>query len=381
MGIVKLIEQRSIEEATIRSLWIDYFEKIDNYQLPVHSKFTWALEKISLRLGKSQLKSKIQQLYKSYSDPEVRFIDLLGKGFADTYFKQRFSSESFWSLYPFLPLFAEKKERILDLSCGVGHSSFVLEKYVKPNQLFSCDYSYKSLYLAKKYFAPNAEYICLDSKLALPFKTGIFSAVSMLDAFFYIRSNELAHEMQRVASSIGLLLLLHVHNSLAYNLGNPLQGLTPKNLAQLFENKRFKTKLMPEKRVLGDFLQNDELRLNEQYSQAELDSSNATILLNTQGEIAESYKNVQTDFLKVNNNLIINPLYEIIKKDNTVLLKRPSGVSVFGDNLPTSEEYLPKEVEVQTTNLNGRRVEITSPETLKELQKKFVLINVPEKYV
>ena len=247
MGIVKFIEEKNIEEALIRSLWIDYFERIDGFGLPIHSKVTWTLQKILLKLGKSQLNRKIKQLYKTYTNSEISFYNLLGKGFADTYFKQRFSSESFWSLYPFLPLFTEKKDRILDLSCGVGHSSFVLEKFVKPNQLFSADFSFKSLFLAKKYFAPNAEFICLDSSKTLPFKTGIFSSVSMLDAFFYIRSSALAQEMERVTSSTGFLLLLHVHNSLAYNLGNPLQGLTPKNLSHLFKDKSFNTKLMPEK--------------------------------------------------------------------------------------------------------------------------------------
>jgi SAM-dependent methyltransferase len=382
MGITKLVEEKNSKEALVRSLWIDYFEKIEGFGLPIHSKFTWVLQKILLKLGKSQFNKAIKQLYKSYTDPEISFYDLLGKGLADTYFKQRFSSESFWSLYPFLPLFAEKKDRILDLSCGVGHSSFVLEKYVKPNQLFSADYSFKSLYLAKKYFAPNAEFFCLDSSKSLPFKTGIFSSVSMLDAFFYIRSIALAQEMERVTSSTGFLLLLHVHNSLVYNLGNSLQSLTPKNLLHLFENKSFKTRLMPEKKVLENFLNNDELKLTEQYNQASLDSSNATILLSTREEPAKStYKNVQSDFLKNNNNLIINPIYKIIKKDNSVLLKRPSGVSSFGDNLPTSEGVLPKEVEVQITSLSGRRIEITNPDEQKELQKKFVLINVPEKYM
>lgn len=204
----------------------------------------------------------------------------------------------------------------------------------------------------------------------------------MLDAFFYIRSISLAREMERVTSSTGFLLLLHVHNSLAFNLSDPLQGLTPKNLSQLFEDKRFKTKLMPEKRVLENFLSNDELRVTERYSLAELNSSNAMILLNTREDPAETtYRNVHSDFLKINNNLIINPIYKIVKKDNLVLLKRPSGVSAFGDHLPTSEEFLPKEVQVQPTNLSGRRIEIADPEALKELQKKFVIINVPEKYV
>ena len=106
------------------------------------------------------------------------------------------------------------------------------------------------------------------------------------------------------------------------------------------------------------------------------------ILLNTRRETAKStYKNVQSDFLKNNNNLIINPIYEITQTGNKVLLKRPSGVSSFGDNLPTSEEVLPKEIEVQPTSLSGRRIEMTDKQALKELQKKFVIINVPEKYV
>ena len=117
-------------------------------------------------------------------------------------------------------------------------------------------------------------------------------------------------------------------------------------------------------------------------AQAELNSSNAMVLLSTREEPQKLiYQNVQSDFLKNKNDLIINPIYEITKKDDAVFLKRPSGVSSFGDNLPTSEEVLPKEVEVQITSLSGRRIEIKDKETLKELQKKFVIINVPEKYV
>lgn len=381
--IIGLIKQRRFEEATICSLWNDGFETLNSFHLPMRaSKLTWALEQALMSLGKVYLKHKYRPLYNLYIDKKISFHNLLGKSLFETYFKQRFSSESFWSLYPFIPLLTKNKEKILDLGCGVGHASFVLDKYVEPKQLFSADYSFRNLFLAKKYFTRKAEFICLDANNTLPFKTGTFSSILMLDTFHYVHFRaSLAHEMERTISSTGLLLLLHVHNYLAYNLGAG-KPLTPKSLSRLFSDGHLETKVMPEKKIVEDFLFHNKLNLANQYDEDELNSSNATILVATSNKsIYSNYDEVDYDFLRVKNNLIINPIYEIERKEDIVFLKRSTSELFLGDILPFSEEYLPKKLHIKSKSLGGRQIQLLNSETLTNLRKQFVIINVPENYI
>lgn len=93
---------------------------------------------------------------KKYSDKNISFCDVLGNKPRVIYFKHRFSSQTFWSLYPFIPLLRGKRKRILNVCCGAGHASFVLSKYVNPDELICVEGDFKSLYLAKKYFAKKS---------------------------------------------------------------------------------------------------------------------------------------------------------------------------------------------------------------------------------
>ncbi|MCK4240110.1 MAG: class I SAM-dependent methyltransferase, partial [Candidatus Atribacteria bacterium] len=121
----------------------------------------------------SFVNSYSKKIYKKYSDKSLSFCDVLGNGSWDVYLKHRFSSQTFWSLYPFIKLLRKKRKRILDMCCGAGHASFVISKYVNPDELICVDGEFKSLYLAKKYFS-NAEFINIDANYSLPFKDDIF---------------------------------------------------------------------------------------------------------------------------------------------------------------------------------------------------------------
>ncbi len=171
---------------------------------------------------------------KKYFKDDLSFCDLLGKNSYQVYLKHRFSSETLWPVYPFIPLLKENKERILDLGCGRGHASFIISTYVKPEGLVCADHTFKSLYLTKKYFATNAQFICLDANYPLPFKDDCFDSVFMLDALHYIKTRaQLANELKRVLYPQGLILLLHLHNSLTYNIGAGYP-LTPRAWINLF---------------------------------------------------------------------------------------------------------------------------------------------------
>lgn len=336
------------------------------------------------------VKTRANLNYKKYSDDNIPFCSMLGNNPFDIYLKNRFSADSFWSLYPFIPLIKERRERILDLSCGMGHSSFLLSTYVRPKELICADYSFRNLYLAKKYFVEDAALVCLDANHSLPFKDGIFSSIIMLDAFHYIKGqSSLAREMERVISLPGLLLLLHLHNKLKENLAAG-QPLTPDGWINLFQNVPFK--LLPEKSVVEDFIYRNKINLVKDYSKDDLNSSDALVIIGG-GNNSNLYihQDVWVNILENKNNLIINPCYTIERKVDSVILSRKYPSESFKNEYPLMKKYLPEECIINgmaAKAITGRNLDINSIKfseydqlRIEELMRKFVIINVPKNYI
>jgi SAM-dependent methyltransferase/uncharacterized protein YbaR (Trm112 family) len=304
------------------------------------------------------------------------FFDALGKGSYEVYLKHRFSSQTFWSLYPFVPLLRRRRKRILEVCCGAGHASFVISKYVNPDELICVDGEFKSLYLAKKYFSNAAEFINIDANYQLPFKDGVFSSVLMMDAFHYVDARALlAKEFERVLSTEGVLLLLHLHNALAENLaaGKPL---SPSAWRGLFDRD---VTALPEKSVVEDFVLRDRLDLSKKCSKEELNLSDAILM--TAGADLERFDGIWKDILKVKENLVINPIYKLKEEGNKILLEREFPSEFFRREYPLTEKYLPERCEIDKRIVNGRSIRISDSNEIEDLMRKFVVINVPEKYI
>ena len=317
---------------------------------------------------------------KKYFKEELSFYDLLGKNPNQAYFKHRFSAETLWSVYPFVPLLKRNRKRILDLGCGRGHASFVISTYVEPEELVCADHTFKSLYLVRKYFAKDAQFICLDANYPLPFKNNAFDSVFMLDAFHYVDARALlAKEFERVLNQEGMLLLLHLHNALVENVaaGKPL---SPSAWKGLF-NRDVTT--LPEKRVVEDFVLRDRLDLSKEYSEEVLNSSDAILMI--AGVCLERFEGVWKDILKIKikENLIINPIYKMKEEWDKILLEREFPSESFRKEYPLSEKYLPERCEIDKRFVNGRSVCVSDEDEIEieDLMRKFVVINVPEKYI
>lgn len=304
--------------------------------------------------------------YRCYSNQSKYFWDIAG---ISDYLRHRFSTQTFWSLYPFIPIIQKKEGFILDLCCGCGHASSLISNYVNDKNIICVDADFKHLYLAKRYFS-NSAFINVDVNGQLPFKDSIFSSVIMMDAFAYISARSLlSRELFRVMDADGNLLLTHIHNSHLENVcpGNPL---TPANLQNLF--KEYDIKILPEDKIIEDFIRSDQLNLSREYSSAELDSSNL-ILLKT--PYIENYVNLRSKLYPQCGNLIINPIYKIkSKNENKIVLKREFPSEYFRKEYPMSESYLIDNYELDLNDLNSK-------ETICNLLGKFILINAPKRYM
>ena len=335
------------------------------------------------------IKARANCVYRSYSNKRSPFYDLLGNDPFGTYLKHRFSSETFWPIYPFMPLLEENKNRILDLGCGAGHASFVISNHAKPRHLVCADYLFSNLYLAKKYFAPDAEFVCLDANHPLPFKDDIFSSVVMQDAFHSLPGHALlASEMERILFPHGFLLLLHLHNSLKYNLASG-KPLSPSRWVALF--KRLTVKPLVERNLIEDFILKNRLDLAKNYSNEELDSSNAIAIVGTKvGSFLRTYEHVERDFLSHKENLIINPIYGILRDRDRIVLQRRFPSKLFKGEYPLSEKYLPEKyiingklskiIRDEVLDTTSKEISEKDLQHIEDLMRKFILINVPRNY-
>ena len=319
-----------------------------------------------------------KQISKKYLKEELSFCDLLGNNPNQTYFKHRFSAETLWSVYPFIPLLKRNRKRILDLGCGRGHASFIISAYVEPEELVCADRTFKSLYLARKYFAKGAQFICLDGNYPVPFKDHTFDSVFMLDALHYVDARALlAKELERVLDQRGMLLLLHLHNALVDNVaaGKPL---SPSTWKSLFDRN---VKALPEKSIVEDFILRDRLDLSKKYSEEELNWADAILMI--AGADLDCFEGIWKDILKIKENLIVNPIYKMKAEGDKILLEREFPSEFFRKEYPLTEKYLPERCEISKIFVDGRSVCVSGEDEIEieDLMRKFVIINVPEKYI
>jgi len=241
--------------------------------------------------------------------------------------------------------------------------------------------------MVKKFFAPNAECICLDGDYPLPFESKVFDSVLTLDSFHYVLNQaSLAQEMQRVLKDKGILLMLHLHNSLTENpsAGHPLP---PRTITSLLQDLPLKA--VPEGQLLKEFLKENCLDLAKTYTETELDSSDALIIAASRNnQVFKRFHDVTDEFLSGNTNLIVNPIYQIQYEHKKVILRRHFPTA-FRKEFPITGRYLPRQWTLDNefaSEMNGRK--LSRKLTLEPysayarcLMMKFIIINAPERYI
>ena len=147
-------------------------------------------------------------LYKLLHVASVLHIDR----FWTTYLKHRHSATSFWCSIPFIQLIDSNATHALDVGCGMGIFSWVLSKRVAEESIICQNLDFAGLYLARKYFVPNANFICSDFGEQQPLPDGFCDVVFSCDALAYVDDKiHACNEIARVLRRDGLLILAHNH--------------------------------------------------------------------------------------------------------------------------------------------------------------------------
>jgi SAM-dependent methyltransferase/uncharacterized protein YbaR (Trm112 family) len=339
-----------------------------------------------LRWIRSSRRKTLQKISRSPSFFDI--INLLEPNTWGAYLKHRFSSQTFWSCYPFIPLIEKKNNKVLDMGCGAGHLSFVLSRHMRPENLVCADENYTLLLLAKRFMVRDANFVCLDANNPLPFSDDLFSSVVMMDSMHYISNRALlAGELLRILSRNGLLLQLHLHNSLKNNMSRGF-AMTPESWSGLFpESSPF---VMPETPLLRDFLSRSEMDLIRTYSKDSINNADAIALVITEDKkLFNKYPNLQSLLEKSLRNPIINPIYESHRKNVSILLERRAPNRMYAEEYPLSMSFLPRRYTIPPNiarSIGGRKVgrldgAARSDGTFRDMIRKFIVIDAPRGYI
>lgn len=117
--------------------------------------------------------------------------------------------------------FVKQNSTILDAGCGVGHLLYLLKDKSHTMGLYGVDCRLLNLYIAKRYFCRDANYMYCDLNHPLPFDNSLFDYIFVSDALHYVANQQsLANELLRINTSSGAIILSHLHNVLHfYNMG------------------------------------------------------------------------------------------------------------------------------------------------------------------
>lgn len=288
----------------------------------------------------------------------------------------RFSMPTFLPTYAVAHLF-EGSERILDFGSGVGHGAFVLSRYSPTADITCADHSFTFLALAKKYFLPRANFVCLDGDYPLPFESRYFTGVFSSDALHCVESKAaLAREFQRVVSSDGIVALPHLHSSLASTKFG--KSMTPSGYGELF--REFEHRVIPENVIVGDCFQKGCIDLERQYGAKEVAKADGVSVLASRNKKAfRIYKGLWERRVDVINHPIINPVYKVTGGPGRwVLVNDYENAHAFVRNLcPTTVEL--EWALVDSAALSEMRKK--SRDKFLELARALVVLDAPSSYL
>jgi ubiquinone/menaquinone biosynthesis C-methylase UbiE/uncharacterized protein YbaR (Trm112 family) len=296
------------------------------------------------------------------------------------YFAFRFGNGRYLVGLSFAASLASQPDKaLLDFACGCGHLTSGLVQQAEGRPVVGIDDSFFGLYVAKRWTAPQAEYVCCAADGSLPFPDGTFSAAFCSDAFQYFHSKATsARELKRLTQDHGIIVLFWVRNGL---LEHPFAGspLPPAGYEALVADMPHR--LVADSEVLARYLQKQGPPLARS---AEIDhlahEPVLSIVASHRPEVFVDYGSFE-EWPHARGRLDLNPLYvkETRNGNGSVSLRRRFPSPLYEELNQECKSYLPVSVDVNeaiwTDLANGKQTE-----EIKALVGQCVLLAIPELY-
>jgi len=289
------------------------------------------------------------------------------------YMRQRFASDSFFATHTLLPLAASRRGPLLDLGCGFGHYSFLLGLQGGHTEHLCVDTEFLALLIARRFFAPHANFVQVNGDLPLPFKDGCFELVFGSDMLHYSRTKATTGaEIGRVLAVDGLAILPHTHNAAR---DNPCPG-TPLTLAgyrRVFDGLNLA--FFPEEQLVRQALAGEPLDTALEVDAATLEGSYAFAILASHRTAAWHNPILeQSDKSDHSARLVVNPVYQTAIEGDILTCHRRPLSKYYWDEYPASQAYFPEK-------LLFKRSELRDKGRQRELLQRFLLVQVPPMFV
>jgi SAM-dependent methyltransferase/uncharacterized protein YbaR (Trm112 family) len=296
------------------------------------------------------------------------------------YFAFRFGAGRYLVGLSFAASMARRPDRaLLDLGCGCGHLTSGLVQHAEGRPVVGLDDSFFGLYVAKRWTAPQAEYVCCAADKSLPFPDGTFSAAFCSDAFHYFFDKATsARELKRLTRDDGIIILFCVRNGL---LEHPYGGLPlpPAGYQALVADMPHR--LLADADVLERYLRKQGPSLARS---AEIESlAHEPVLSIVASHCQERFVDYGSfdDWPHAQGPLGLNPLYVKATRnaEGKVSLRRSFPSPLYEQLNEDCKSYLPISVDVNESMwadlANGKQTH-----EIEALIDQCVLLAIPERY-
>lgn len=295
---------------------------------------------------------------RAVANRDATFLDLaaaLGRTSDLDYFRYRFSDLSYLSTAALLTPLA--RGPILDLGCGAGHLAEAIFRRVPKSLVVGLDFNFTLLYLAKRFVAPSALYVCADGSARLPFRDGVFEAALCADAFNYLADRaRAASELLRV--SRGPLLLSRLADP-SFRGRGAFEPLEPAAYLELFAPRA--PRLYKDEDLLASFLRTRTLDLSRP-------GGGRDDVLTLVGGVDAAVHPGADYFVRGDR---LNPIYDVAEDGERLQLKRRFVSEKFSEKYARAGDVLP-----ETLTVTREQIAARDP----ELVRRFVLLELPPNY-
>jgi SAM-dependent methyltransferase/uncharacterized protein YbaR (Trm112 family) len=267
---------------------------------------------------------------------------------------------------------------LLDLGCGVGHLTHYFTSTRPGRTVLGADRDFFRLFVAKRYVAPAANYVCLPADAALPFPASALAGIFCSDAFhLFLHRAMTVREMRRVLADRGLIIVARFGNAAV----EPREGyeLRVDGYRRLFAG--LEHVVLGEEAMLQQYLQKRTPDLAHVESDAELEKQKWISVVASRTREAFTASEPFDSYPHAVGRLQLNPIYAIDGRspagDLDMHLEFPSEWYRFENQHYL--KYAPEKVRVSGEVVRALEAREGHPE-LDELVRQCVVVGMPDRY-
>ncbi|HEY4105249.1 MAG TPA: class I SAM-dependent methyltransferase, partial [Polyangiaceae bacterium] len=195
---------------------------------------------------------------------------------------------------------------VLDIACGVGHMAHYFAERRPDRVTFGLDRDFFRLWVANRYVAPRAHFVCAPADRALPFAASTFDGIFCSDAFHYfLHRAHSVRELRRLLTREGMIVLARFGNARVapregYELDVAAYGALFADMPHAF---------IGEERLVQAYLQKRAPDLRRSETAAELESQKWLSIVASHSPTALSDGEAFEDWPHAVGRLALNPIY------------------------------------------------------------------------